>query len=98
MTNPRNDDAPPIPLSRGPFGIERFRVEGCVDAVPVHAQWDGRWVLASRTLCEHAALAMAVEAIFDEAGTTDCPHLADGSSPEALMLAMVTCCDEIGLV
>jgi hypothetical protein len=97
MTNFR-DDAPPIPLSKGPFGIERFRLEGCVDAEPVHAQWDGRWVRASRTLCEHAELAIAVEEAFDEASVSSRPHLTNRSSPEGLMLALVTCCDQIDLV
>ena len=98
MTDTGPGDAPPIRLPRGPSGIESFRVEGCLGTEAVHAQWDGQWVRASATLREHAVLAMAVEQAFAEADFSLSRHVAKASSPEALMLAMVVCCDQIDLV
>ena len=81
-----------------PFGIESFRIEGYVDAEPVHAEWNGRWLIGTRLLCERVALAAAVDEVFAEAGIEpslvgDPSHL----SPEDLMLAILACCDEIDL-
>jgi hypothetical protein len=88
--------APPVPLSRRPYGIETFRVEGTVDAEPVHAQWDGRWAIVSTVLCERVALAIAVDEAFAEAGVTrQFEHEALRRSPEEFMLAVLTCCDDI---
>ena len=86
------------PLLRRPFGIESFRIEGYVDAEPVHAEWDGRWLVGARLLCERVALAVAVDEVFAEAGIE--PSLVgdpSNLSPEELMLALLTCCDEIDL-
>jgi hypothetical protein len=82
-----------IPLSKRPCGIEAFRVEGSVDAERVQAQWDGRWATGSKILCERALLAIAVESALTEAGVGQLA-MPDGS-PEELMLAMITCCDNI---
>ena len=50
---------PPIPLSKWRSGINAFRVEGRVYTGPVRARWDGRSLLVSRTLWDHALLAVA---------------------------------------
>jgi hypothetical protein len=92
----RGDDAPAIPLPRRPYGIETFRVEGTLDGAPVHARWDGRWAIVSSVLWERVALAQAVDEALAEAGTT--PHFQHAGlrrSPEELMLAVVSCCDDI---
>jgi hypothetical protein len=93
-----HDDAAPIPLARRPSGIEIFRVEGRLDRKPVHARWDGRWLIATKLLCERVELAMAVDEAFAEAGIgarLESERLHPG--PEQLLLALVTCCDEIDL-
>ena len=82
-------------LSKRPFGIEAFRVEGCVGTESVRAHWDGRWLLASGTLYEHAMVAIAVEEAFTEAGIGFARAWSDELTPEELMLALVTCCDEL---
>jgi hypothetical protein len=88
------DDATPLPLPRRPCGIERFRVEGVLDTERVHAEWDGRWLVASDLLLRSAELAMAVDEAFMEAGLGSAID-RDGSAPEQLMLALVTSCDAI---
>jgi hypothetical protein len=84
-----------MPLSRRPFGIESFRVEGCVGTEIVHARWDGRWVWASQSLWACAQVAIAVDAVFIEAGIDAWrPSWVQGG-PEELMLALLTCCEQI---
>ena len=81
-----------------PFGIESFRIEGYVDAEPVHAEWDGRWLVGTRLLCERVPLAVAVDEVFAEAGIE--PSLVGDPSdlsPEDFMLVLLACCDEIDL-
>ena len=91
----RIDDAPPIPLRKRPLGIDAFRVEGRVGTERVHAHWDGRWLLATRTLYEHAMVAIAVDQAFAEAGI-GLPRVSSGEfTPEKLMLALVACCDRL---
>jgi hypothetical protein len=86
------------PLSRRPCGIETFRVEGAINDEPVHARWDGRWMTATMLLCEHLGVAMAVDAVFAEAGFASVGDDAfRGSAPEDLLLAIVECCDIIDL-
>jgi hypothetical protein len=95
MSN-RADHAPPVPLSRRPYGIETFRVVGTLDAEPVYAQWDGRWANGSRRLIERVALAKAVDAAFaapDTAPTSR--HPSPFGNPEEFLLAVLTCCDDI---
>jgi hypothetical protein len=87
--------APPTPLLGRPPGIEAFRVEGWIQVEPVYAHWDGRWLLMSTTLREYATVAFAVEAAFTDAGSDSAGGSFSGSSPEEVMLTLVTCCDEI---
>ena len=90
------DDAPPMPISRRPCGIETFRVEGIFEDELVRARWDGRWAVVSRVLYERVALAMAVDEALAEAGMTepfDAAYVR--RSPEEFMLAVLTCCDAI---
>jgi hypothetical protein len=82
-------------LSRRPFGIESFRVVGCVGTESVHARWDGRWVWASQSFWECALVAIAVDEVFIEAGTDQWRPSWVKGAPEELMLAMITCCDQI---
>ena len=89
------DDDPQIPLTKRPLGIEAFEVEGYVENEYVRAHWDGRVFVASKTLYRHAMVAVAVEAAFAEAGTGVGHASVDELTPEELMLALVTCCDEI---
>jgi hypothetical protein len=90
------DDAPPIPLSRRPFGIETFHVEGTLDSGPVHARWDGRWVMLSTALYERVELALAVEDVFADAGMAEPLQSTPWRpSPEEVMLSVLTCCDDI---
>ena len=89
------DETPQMPLSRRPFGIESFRLAGRVDSEPVHARWDGRWVRASRTLWECALVAIAVDQVFIDAGIDAWRPSWAARGPEELMLAMITCCDQI---
>jgi hypothetical protein len=91
----RVDDEAPILFSKQPLGIEAFRVEGCVDRASVRAHWDGRWLVVSKTLYRHAMVAVAVEAAFAEAGIGVGRGSPDELSPEELMLALVTCCDQL---
>jgi hypothetical protein len=92
------DDAPPMPLSRRPCGIETFCVEGTVDTEPVHALWDGRWATISTLLCDRVALALAVEEAFAEGGMTPrLDHESVRRSPEEFLLAVITCCDDIDI-
>jgi hypothetical protein len=84
-----------MPLSRRPFGIESFRVEGCVGTETVHARWNGRWVGASRTLWECVLVGLAVDAVFVDAGVEAWRPSWMTGGPEELMLAMITCCDQI---
>ncbi|MDQ1433326.1 MAG: hypothetical protein QOF59_142 [Actinomycetota bacterium] len=99
MHSSSGDDALRLPLPRRPYGIETFRVEATVEHEPVHAQWDGRWAIVSKLLCERVELAWAVEEAFVEAGVTSrFEHPALRRSPEAFMLAVVTCCDDIDVV
>ena len=84
-----------MPLSRQPFGIESFRVAGCVGTEAVHARWDGQWVWASQTLWAGAQVAIAVDEVFSEAGIDALrPSWAKGG-PEELMLALLACCDQV---
>ena len=86
----------PIPLRRRPCGIETFDVEGALDSDPVHARWDGRWVILSTVLYERVALALAVEEALAEAGLApQCESATFRQSPEEFMLAVLTCCDYI---
>ena len=88
-----------IPLSRPPWGIETFRVEGTMGFEPVQALWDGRWVVVSEVLAEHAEIALAVEdALSDAPPTLEHAHWEAFTRPERLLLALVTCCDEIDVV
>ena len=91
-------DMPPIPLSKRRSGINAFRVEGRVYTGPVRARWNGQSLLVSRTLWDHAMLAVAVEEAFAEAGVSWPCGLLDRWSPEFLLLTLVTCCDEIDIV
>ena len=86
-----------VPLRKLPFGIESFRVEGCIATERVHAQWDGRWVEASTALWDHAQIAIAVDEAFLEADAHGSSLESREGTPEALMLAMITCCDAIDL-
>lgn len=95
MRRRKIDRSQPMPLSKRAFGIETFRVEGHVNAEPVQARWDGRWVSASRTLWEHAIVSIAVDEAFIEAGIDASPPPWARGTPEELMLAMITCCDRI---
>ena len=91
------DETPQMPLSRRPFGIESFRVEGGVGTEAVHARWDGRWVAATRTLWELTMVAIAVDEVFIEAGIDAWrPSWMKGGAEE-LMLAMITCCEHVDL-
>jgi hypothetical protein len=84
-----------VRLRKQPFGIETFRVEGCIEAEHVHAEWDGRWVQTTTALWHLAQIAIAVEDAFVEVDARRARlELLDGS-PEELMLAMITCCDAI---
>jgi hypothetical protein len=99
MRRRKVDRSQRVPLSRRPFGIESFRVQGHVSAEPVEARWDGQLVCASRTLWEHAMVSIAVDEAFIEAGIeagidASPPSWTKGS-PEELMLAMINCCDRI---
>jgi hypothetical protein len=93
-----SDDAPPRPLSRRPYGIETFRVQGTLESQPVRAEWDGTWVILSTLLCDRVTLAMAVDEAFSDPGVApqfrDAPAPLRGS-PEEFMLAVLTCCDAI---
>ena len=84
-----------MPLSGRPLGIESFRLEAWVGTEVVHARWDGRWVWASQTLWDCTLIAIAVDEVFIEAGIDAWrPSWAKGG-PEELMLAMITCCEQI---
>jgi hypothetical protein len=90
------DLASPIPLVRRLCGIETFDVEGALDSEPVHARWDGSWVILSTVLYERVALALAVEEALAEAGLApQCQSATFRQSPEEFMLAVLTCCDYI---
>jgi hypothetical protein len=85
------------PLARRSSPVEQFGLTGCLDGMLVRAEWDGRWIEGSAILLERAELAMAVDRVFDDfqhagAGTDEQP------TPEQLLLALVTCCDEIDAV
>jgi hypothetical protein len=85
-----------MPLPRRPSGIETFRVEGAIDSDPVSAVWDGRWAVVSRVLADHVALAIAVDEAFADSGIPPSfEHQPDPGSPEAFMLAALTCCDDV---
>ena len=86
-----------VPLRKRPFGIEAFRVEGCIEAERVHAEWDGRWVHASTALWNHAQIAIAVEEAFVEVDARRARLELLRGAPEELMLAMITCCDAIDI-
>ena len=94
----RTNDTAPIRLSKRQFGINAFRVEGWVYSGPVRARWDGRWLFVSKTLWDHAMVAVAVEEAFAEAGISSPCRSPNGRTPESLMLALVTCCDQIDRV
>jgi hypothetical protein len=95
----RNQDPITFPLSRPECGIETFRVDGTIDCQYVQAEWDGRWVVATEMLVEHAALALAVEDALSEVSlTADHPPWTVFTRPERLLLALITSCDEIDLV
>jgi hypothetical protein len=84
------------PVSRRPSGIETFRVEGTIYEEPVHAQWDGRWMTATNSLCEMVAIAMAVDAAFVEAGLSlQLRAPLPDPAPEDYLLAVLACCDAI---
>jgi hypothetical protein len=68
---------------------------GRISDESVCARWDGQSLIVSRTLWEHTMVAIAVEAAFAEGGTESRDGSADASSPESIMLALVTCCDQI---
>ena len=94
----RGDDAPPIPLSRRPCGIETFHVDGALEDEPVHAIWDGRWAIVSTALYERVELALAVDEALAEAGFAQQFYSAPlRRSPEEFMLAVLICCDDIDL-
>jgi len=84
-----------MPLSRRPLGIESFRIAGCVGTETVSARWDGRWVYASQTLWQCTLIAIAVDEVFIEAGIEAWRPAWVKGGPEELMLAMLTCCDDI---
>jgi hypothetical protein len=84
-----------MPLSRRPFGIESFRVAGCVGTETVYARWDGRWVWASQSLWASAQVAIAVDEVFIDAGIDAWRPSWVKGGPEELMLAMLTCCEQI---
>ena len=84
-----------MPFSKRALGIEAFRVEGCVESKSVRAHWDGRWLVVSKILYRYAMVAVAVEAAFAEVGIGVGPASADELTPEELMLALVTCCDQL---
>jgi hypothetical protein len=84
-----------MPLSRRPFGIESFRVAGWVGTETVNAQWDGRWVRASPVLWECVLVGLAVDEVFIDAGVESFRPSWLKRGPEELMLAMITCCDQI---
>ena len=90
------DDAAPIPLDRRPFGIEKFRVEGYLDSQVVRADRTGTgWSRAAS--CGNASRsAMAVDEVFADSSQGG-PNEDDRDAPEAVMLALLTCCDEIDL-
>jgi hypothetical protein len=93
------EEATWIPLSRRPWGIETFRVEGTLDSSAVRARWDGRWVSASTHLCRRVAMAIAVEEVFAEVGLAG--PLGDdgrGTGPEEVLLAVLDCCDSIDVL
>ena len=53
-------------------------------------------MVASRILRERVALAMAVDEVFADSSEGR-PNDDDRDAPEAVMLALLTCCDEIDL-
>jgi len=88
------DDPASVPLTGPAWGIESFCVEGTVDGTHAHAEWDGRWVIASRALLLRAELAMAVDDVFAE--TPGAPDVPLRDRPERLLRAMLVACDAIG--
>jgi len=99
-----SDDPASVPLTGPAWGIESFCVEGTIDGTHAHAEWDGRWVVASRALLHRAELAMAVDDVFAE--TPGAPDTASRDEamrdaalrdrPERLLWAMLVACDAIG--
>jgi hypothetical protein len=86
-----------VPLRKRPFGIETFRVQGCIATGRVHAQWNGRWVEASTALWDQAQIAIAVDDAFLESDVRGSRLELLKGTPEELMFAMITCCDVIEL-
>ena len=97
MDHAFDDDEVLIPLSRGPVGIEAFRVAGYISGEPLYAHWDGRLLRVSRTLYDYATVAIATEEAFAEAGFGPARRSSDGTSPEEFLLAVITCCEELDL-
>jgi 3-deoxy-D-manno-octulosonic acid (KDO) 8-phosphate synthase len=94
-----SDDPASVPLTGPAWGIESFCVEGTVDGTHAHAEWDGRWVVASSALLVRAELAMAVDDVFAETHGAPDVRLRDEAlrdRPERLLRAMLVVCDAIG--
>jgi hypothetical protein len=90
-----NDEPSSVPLTGPAWGIESFCVEGSVDGTLAHAEWDGRWVIATHALLVRAELAMAVDEVFAETpGERD---EALRGRPERLLRAMLVACDSIAV-
>jgi hypothetical protein len=90
-----NDEPASVPLTGKTSGIESFCVEGAIDGTHAHAEWDGRWVIATRALLVRAELALAVDEVFAE---TPAAHAAARSGrPEQLLRAMLVVCDSIAV-
>ena len=90
-----NNEPTSVPLTGPAWGIESFCVEGRVDGAHAHAEWDGRWVIATHALLVRAELAMAVDDVFAEMpGERD---VALQGRPERLLQAMLLVCDAIAV-
>jgi hypothetical protein len=95
MASMHDDIVSTVPVSRRPCGIRTFCVEGVLDGEYVHAEWDGRWLVASPALLVRASLAMAVDDALAEAGFSQSYIYAVGTSPEHYLRAMVECCETV---
>jgi hypothetical protein len=89
------DEPASIPLTGPAGGIDSFCVEGAIDGTHAHAEWDGRWVIATQALLVRAELAMAVDDVFAE--MPGVPDVALPSQPERLLRGMLVACDSIAV-
>src|SRR3954451_6002551 len=90
-----NDEPDSVPLTGPAWGIESFCVEGTIDGTNAHAEWDGRWVIATHALLDRAELAIAVDDVFAE--TPGARDVARRGRPERLLQAMLVVCDWIAV-